>query len=628
MAGHWLVTRGELLNRLHIMPSTNRRFGLWGKLILAIVAAGTIPIVVGLAVAYIKGNTELQEVIGRSFQALAEESASKVDAEIQRVVAADRLLAKRAATDPAVRNALLSSSPNAVRIDWPAVRKVEDSKWVLRSSWVTGSAGGSVGSPEKPTVNVSGLRVGGETQRYLFRISTPIQDEHGAMFIGWLHRDYDVKNLLDPLVYPARFGETGHVMLIDNLGAIVSCPLLVTGSRIVDQPLVTRVATDNAGWITAENDGHGGEKFSIIGHAPLAGVNPFLQPGMSWHMFVWQDSREIFAPARSLLIGVALAGLLAIGLLGTLGYYASSRIVNPIRRLRQEASHIAGGDLNRTLDIRTGDEIEELAGEFNRMRIQLRQLIGNLEEKVEERTRELKDTQAEKDRVMQQLIQTEKVAAIGTMASGIGHEINNPLYAILGMAEAIRDEKDITQCNEYGEDIVKHSKQIAEIVKNLSGYVRPANTHDLEQVDVNEKLSEAVSMVERSLLSDRVEITKDLNPVPRISAKPEEIQQVFFNIIRNGTQAINGKGTVEITSVHDGGQVQVRIRDTGVGISAEHLGKVYDPFFTTKDPDEGEGLGLYIVQQIVKKYEGTISLESEKGKGTIVTIQFPTGEQN
>jgi hypothetical protein len=204
-----------------------------------------------------------------------------------------------------------------------------------------GGIQGSARSYDKATTRVSGLRLRGEALRYLFRVSTPIQGEQANTLLGWLHRDYDVKNLFDPLVYPIRFGQTGHVMLIDNLGAIVSCPLLVTGSRIADSTLIARVAGDKAGWITAENDGHGGRKFSIIGHAPLAGLTPFLPPGVSWHIFVWQDSREIFAPARSLLTGVALAGLLAIGLLGILGYYASSRIVNPIRRLRQEANHIA-----------------------------------------------------------------------------------------------------------------------------------------------------------------------------------------------------------------------------------------------------------------------------------------------
>src|SRR4030065_1527246 len=112
------------------------------------------------------------------------------------------------------------------------------------------------------------------------------------------------------------------------------------------------------------------------------------------------------------------------------------------------------------------------------MRIQLRQRIETLEDKVEERTRELRDNQAEKDRVMEQLIQAEKVTAIGTMVSGIGHEINNPLYVIMGRAEAIRDEKDISACNEYARDIIKHTKHISAIVKNLSGYIRPVSQHE------------------------------------------------------------------------------------------------------------------------------------------------------
>ena len=184
---------------------------------------------------------------------------------------------------------------------------------------------------------------------------------------------------------------------------------------------------------------------------------------------------------------------------------------------------------------------------------------------------------------------------------------------------------DISRCREYGRDIVKYSKQIGDIVKNLSGYVRPSGDHELEPVDVNEKLIEAVAMARRSLLGDHVEIDKELLPGPAVSAKPEEIQQVFFNIIRNGMQAMNGKGVLQITSRPDGDAVCVRIRDRGPGIPSEHLGKIFDPFFTTKDPDQGEGLGLYIVQQIVKKYAGTISVDSRPGEGTTFTIRLPVG---
>jgi len=251
-----------------------------------------------------------------------------------------------------------------------------------------------------------------------------------------------------------------------------------------------------------------------------------------------------------------------------------------------------------------------------------------LEEKVVERTRELRENQAEKDRVMEQLIQAEKMAAIGTMVSGIGHEINNPLYVILGKAEAIRDESDISACNEHARGIIKHAKHISAIVKNLSGYIRPADRHELENTDVQEKLVEALDMAKHSLLDDRITIRQNFAPVPKISAKPEEIQQVFFNVIRNGIQAMAGQGVLEITTSREDNQACIRIKDTGMGIRAEHLGKIFDPFFTTKGPDEGEGLGMYIVQKIVNKYNGTITLESMENKGTTVTIRFPGIETN
>ncbi len=224
------------------------------------------------------------------------------------------------------------------------------------------------------------------------------------------------------------------------------------------------------------------------------------------------------------------------------------------------------------------------------------------------------------------LIQAEKVAAIGTMASGIGHEINNPLYAILGRAEAICDETDIEQCRRYGQEIIKQSKRIAAIVKDLAGYVRPGEERDLEIVDVNEQLGEALSMADRSLLSDRIEIRKNLGPDASVLAKPEEILQVLFNVIRNGIQAIDGKGIIEIDSWQEDGRVSIRIRDSGSGIPKDQQGKVFDPFFTTKDPDQGQGLGLYIVKQIVEKYEGTISLDSQEGAGTVCCLQFPAAK--
>jgi len=607
--------------------------GLRGKLILAMVAIGTVPIVLGLSAAYFKGTAQLREIIGESFEALAMNSASKIDGEIQRLLEADEILAHQAILEPALTDALQDSAKGA-ELNWPAPDSVKGRSEFLLRSWVTKASGavanrgeGRHASPAKSATSMMDLlRAGEQKDRYVLNITIPIRAKTGGDITGWLHRRYDANKMLDSLVYPIRFGDTGHVMLIDNMGIVMSCPFLPTGTSIANTGLPPLVARKKAGWVRAEHDGHGGEKDSLIGHAPLIGLNGYLQnKGRSIFTFAWQDSEEIFAPIHSLQQGVFLAGFTAMGLLGLLGFYASAHVVKPIRRLSKEAGFIAKGDLNRSIDIRSGDEIEELADQFNHMTFQLRQLVNNLEEKVEERTRDLKITQAEKDQVVKQLIQTEKVAAVGVMTSGIGHEINNPLYAILGRAEAIKDGAVPEKAIEYGQEIVDYCKHISSIIKDLAGYVRPHDEDALESVDVNKKIAEAVAMVKMPLLNDHVKIEEKCHNVPEIAGQPQEIQQIFFNIIRNGVQAIEDKGTVEIESCLEDGHVRVSIRDDGPGISEENLGKIFDPFFTTKGPDEGEGLGLHIVRKSVKKNGGDITVESRLGEGTVFNLKFPIG---
>jgi signal transduction histidine kinase len=597
------------------------RFGLTSKLILAILLTGTIPIIVGLSVAYMKGTAQLREVIGSSFQALAQDSASKLDGELQELVEADQALAMQAALDPELRRILETTGTGdgaggelAAQADWPPIGTLGPPGLLI--SRVTKAVTASNGP------HVIGLHLEQERQRFAFRIETPIKDPQDGTLLGWLKRSYDAREILNPLVFPIRFGRTGHVMLVDNQGTVISCPLLPTGTRLANADLIAGVSVDNVGWLAANSDGHGGHATSLIGHAPLTWINRMLTDDVVWATFVWQDSKEVFAPAASLRMGFVLAGALALSMLGVLGYYASGRIVRPIQRLREEAGRIAGGDLEPSPIIRSGDEIEDLSDQLNDMREQLRNFIDNLEDTVETRTRELRDTQAEKDQVVEQLIQAEKLAAVGTMASGIGHEINNPLYAILGRAEAIRDSTDLARCHEYGQVILDHSKRIAQIVKDLSGYARPGDG-EMEPVDVNRPLAEALAMARHPALSDNMEIRQSFAEVPPILAKKDELQQAFFNVIRNGLQAMEDGGTLEIVSRLEGDVVEVSVADTGPGIPEDDIGKVFDPFFTTKDPDQGEGLGLYLVRTIVKKYGGTISAANQERGGAVFCFRFP-----
>ena len=256
----------------------------------------------------------------------------------------------------------------------------------------------------------------------------------------------------------------------------------------------------------------------------------------------------------------------------------------------------------------------------------LREHEERLEVLVAERTRELREAQQEKERVLEHLIQSEKMTAVGTLVSGIGHEINNPLYVILATAEALTHEDDVAQCHAYGREIFRQAKSIAEIVKNLSCYAQPGTRHDLQRVDVNASVAGAVRLAQRALRDNRIEIRTTTGALPDILAKSEEVQQVIFNIIRNAMQAIAGTGLVEIHTAREGDWVEVRIQDSGAGIPEEHLTRIFDPFFTTKGPDQGEGLGLYIVRQIVARYRGTIDAENAAGGGARFLIRFPIAD--
>src|SRR3989338_3991273 len=185
------------------MQSKKRRFGLSGKLVLAILAVGTIPLVISLSVAYYRGSSELQNVIGANFQALAEGSAEKVDVELQRIITANRMLARQAAFDPKVRteffaNQLWDKNSSVVQLDWPPIIEAESAIGALKASWVTGSEGGlngaktAISSIENAAARVTGPYLNSAAQHHLLHISAPIYDEKEKLPIGWLHRDYDV----------------------------------------------------------------------------------------------------------------------------------------------------------------------------------------------------------------------------------------------------------------------------------------------------------------------------------------------------------------------------------------------------------------------------------------------------
>ncbi len=222
-----------------------------------------------------------------------------------------------------------------------------------------------------------------------------------------------------------------------------------------------------------------------------------------------------------------------------------------------------------------------------------------------------------------QLSKAEKLSGLGTLAAGIAHEMNNPLFSIMGYTEAIIEENDPVRTKKLAEKVISRAKDMASIILNISGYSRTNGKDEYLDVDLNAKLDSSIAMAILDSYSDDIQIEKKYGSIPTFKAKAEEIQQIFLNIIRNAVQAMEGKGKLIISTRHSEDFITVEIQDKGPGIPAEYLAKIFDPFFTTKEQGKGTGLGLNIVHNMVEKYGGQIEVDSKMGEGTCFLITFP-----
>jgi len=229
--------------------------------------------------------------------------------------------------------------------------------------------------------------------------------------------------------------------------------------------------------------------------------------------------------------------------------------------------------------------------------------------------------------LQQQLIQSEKLAQVGIMAAGIAHEVNNPLAVMLGKAEMILEEEDPARIKKYAQDIIKYASKASDVVRGITFYSRVPSAPGTErQIHLNDQLKEAIKLSKYSTPLDHIELVTDYQDIPPVRGNAGEIQQVFINLMSNAVQAMNGKGRLFVKSRHEDSSVVVTIRDTGTGIKKEHLNQLFAPFFTTKDPGKGTGLGLNIVHKIITNHGGSMSVESEEGQGAAFIVRLPAYE--
>ena len=331
---------------------------------------------------------------------------------------------------------------------------------------------------------------------------------------------------------------------------------------------------------------------------------------------------------------LSLAALLALGV--GLGYlvarFISKRISRPLLQLDAVAQQVAEGERNISLDPTTHDEIGHLTMTFNRMTQSLKErendlyrLNRELEEKVAERTAQLERKSLELIRAQEELLRSEKLAAIGSLASGVAHEINNPAAIVRGNVEILLMElAPGNNGREEAEEILKQTERISLITQNMLAFAREQALQP-ERVEVNQLLSEILDQIGHQVSIGQVSVLRQLTDgLPPLLADRERLRQVFTNIILNALQAMDGQGTLCVASNLTPAGVTVSIQDDGPGMPAEVREKIFNPFFTTKR--NGTGLGLSISYGIVKAHQGHIEVESKPGR-TMFHIHLPLPSQ-
>jgi two-component system, NtrC family, sensor kinase len=239
------------------------------------------------------------------------------------------------------------------------------------------------------------------------------------------------------------------------------------------------------------------------------------------------------------------------------------------------------------------------------------------------------DDVTQRERMEEQMSQTEKLTSLGLLAAGVAHEVNTPLAVISNYIQMLAKQMpDGDPRQSIIDKIVKQTFRASEIVNNLLNFSRTGAT-DTSEIDVNRVVEETLLLVSHPLKTSQIQVVKRLGEtLPPVRGSANKLQQVFLNLFLNARDAMPGGGMLEVRTAAHNGSVEIEIVDTGSGIPREHIHRIFDPFFTTKPNGRGTGLGLSVSYGIIKEHSGKIDVRSTPGKGTSFHVEFPAARKS
>lgn len=502
-----------------------------------------------------------------------------------------------------------------------ALKESEKRNWLTSSHYVAAATldrYGVAAIPMRSSVE-PGLDL---DQITLIRYATKVFDSDGKAR-GIIYLDLNGSEILNTLSR-TTYKKSDRAALITNKGNYIYNPFFISQSGVPPKPFSLNIAKEFSDIVAAQIlTGKPGmisdDPDNLFAFSPI-----YPQVGNIQFFFVVFDrySRDHFIPIlNKIKRKYFLAGIIALLFSVVVAVVVSHALTRKLSKLREGVENIRNRRLGYRLDIRSGDEIGSLANAYNMMAEALQDYSESLEKKVEERSLHIK-------KVERKLMQAEKMAAIGFLAAGVAHEINNPISIIVTRLEIIKKAVEKGNTDNLCRDLdvlLNHASRIAQITHNLLTFSHERSSKG-EPVDVNMAVERVLSLIGPTILEKGVRLSHSLMPgLPHVHANASGIEQVIYNVVYNAYQATSPGGSITIeTRLCDERKVELVIADSGQGIPEDAIEHIFEPFFTTKEVGQGTGLGLSVSYGHIQNFGGVMSVESEQDKGTVFTITLET----